>query len=187
MNISQHAGQTLAHQGGSYEPQRKAHFAIVIAGLSDTEKLVLSTQSLKIPTMKLSTQAIKYFNNSVHYAGALEPFQDGTVSFRDFVDVDVIGVLAKWFQQSYNPSTGGIGWARDYKKTAEIYLLPPSTPNAAAPGAVGLQPFGNRLYKMTGVWLSALEYPELDHTSAGDQVVVSATLTVDTAFPAAML
>lgn len=186
LQISTHAGTTIAHQGGSFEPQRKAHFALVIAGLPDTEKLVLSLQSLKIPALTLSSQSIKYFNDSVKYIGALEPFQDGTISFRDFIDVDILGVLSRWFKQGYNPQTGGVGWARDYKKTAEVYLLPPSTPNAAAPGAVTTAPFKNRLYRLQGVYISSLDYPELDHNTSGEQSVISVTLSVDRAIPAQM-
>ncbi len=183
MIISEHAGRTIAHQSGGWEPQRTNNFALVITGLADTEKLILCTKSVKIPPPTITKQTIKFYNDSVNYAGALDTAGDMQIGFRDYLDIDTISVLSAWFKQVYNPETGGIGWASQYKKTAEVFLLPPGTPTA---GGVSAAAFRNRVWKLQGVWPSALDYPELSMDGAGEQVVVTMTLAVDRAFPAQM-
>ena len=181
MIISEHSGRTITHQAGGWEPQRTANFAIVISGLADAERLVLCTKKLKIPGVAVSKQAIKYFNESTHYAGAVEPFGDSTINFRDYIDVDVISVLAKWYNQVWQPDTGTIGWASDYKKTAEVYLLPPSLPGGSA---VPLAPFRNRIWTLYGLWPTKLDYPDLDNDATGEQSIIELVLSVDRAMPA---
>ena len=152
----------------------------MITGLADTERLVLTTKSFKMPAPTVGKQSIKYFNESTHYAGAVEPFGDAPIQFRDYLDLDTVSVLSEWYRQVWQPETGTIGWARDYKKTAEVFLLPPSLPGG---GGVPVAAFRNRVWLLQGVWPTTLEYPELDNDAGGEQALVTLTLAVDRAIP----
>ena len=185
--LSKHAGSNLVHAGGSYEPQRLSNFALVIAGLPEIEKVILTTKSVTVPGARMTKQTIKYFNESVHYAGAVEPFQSATCVFRDYLDVDTIRVLSQWYRQVWNPDTGAIGYAADYKKQGELFLLPPGIKDPRAPGAVSAGAFQNRMYKFFGVFPENLEIPQLDHDNPGANLEITLTLSVDKAIPISML
>lgn len=183
MILSQHSGKSLAHQSGAWEPQRTNNFAVVISGLQDVEKLVLSTKSIGLPGPGITKQSIRYFNEATHYAGGVEPVEDATISFRDYVDIDVIPILSAWFKLVWDPENGSIGWAKDYKKSGEVFLLPPSLPGG---GGVPATAFRNRVWALTGVFPIKFKYAQLDHDGTGENALIEMTLSVDRALPASM-
>lgn len=183
--LSEHAGKTLLHQGGSFEPQRKSNFALMIPGVL-TENLMLSLKSTPIPPVGLTKQSIKYFNETVHYPGAVAPWESQTLVFRDYLDVDTVSALSVWYRQTYNPETGAIGWARDYKKSGEIYLLPPGMPGGGSPGTVQAAPFQKRVWDLQGLWIEKMDSGDLDHDDDGSNVEISLTLSIDKAIPVSM-
>jgi hypothetical protein len=186
MIISNFAGHSLMAQAGSYTPQVKANFALVIAGLGQTERLVLSLKSAKIPPVQLSKKGIKYFNQTVFFAGSLEPQSNVALSFHDYLDNDILGVLSDWKRTVFNPATGGINFVGNYKKTAELMLLPPGAPVVNGfPGAVGLEPYNDRVWDLQGVWPTVLDYDDLDHDS-DDNSMIRLEMSVDIAVPRRM-
>jgi len=187
-SVSAFAGNSLLHQGGGFEPQRKSNFALVISGLDETDKLVLVTKSVKIPGLQMAQGSVKHFNETMRYAGSVSPFASGSISFRDFIDVDTIKILSKWYKQVICLRTGAIGWARDYKKQADLYLLPPGMPASQCAGEVFAQSFQGRAWKLQGVWPMNLEYDELDHDDEGTSPAgITLEISVDRAYPVTML
>ena len=107
--VSEFAGNVLLHQGGSFEPQRKSNYALVIYGLDDADTLVLSLKSASVPPPSVNVQGIKYFNETMKYAGSVTPFEDQSAVYHDYIDRQVIPTLAKWFKSVWCPETGSIG------------------------------------------------------------------------------
>ena len=185
-NVSQFAGQALLAQQGSYEAQRTSQFACVINMDGATDDLVLSLKSSSVPEVKITQGGIKYFIETMRYAGSVAPFDDQTLVYNDYIDRATLDILSGWMAKVWNPATGAIGWARDYKKTASIYLLPPSMPGGGV-GAVTATPYGNRVWNLHGVWPKGLKIEQLDHESDGGKPnLITLTLSVDRAFPQAL-
>ena len=185
-NVSQFAGQALLHQAGAYEPQRKSNYSIVIHGLDGADDLVLSIKATSVPEMKMNVGKIKYFNETMKYAASVTEFADQTIVFNDYIDRNTLDILAAWYRKVWNPGTGGIGWATDYKLTADIYLLPPSMPGGGV-GAVTATPYGNRVWNLFGVWPSGLKSEQMDHEDDGGKPnLLTMTLQVDRAYPLSM-
>ncbi len=184
--VSNFAGDALLHQSGNYEPQRKSNFAAVIYGVGDTDTLVLSLASCNVPEITIVEGRIKYFNETMKFAGSIAPFPDGSMVFNDFIDRSTLQTLANWMKQVANFSTGGIGWARDYKKKGSIILLPPSMPGGGV-GAVTSSPYRNRVWDMHGVWIKTLKYDDLSHDDDGSTPArITATFALDRCIPALM-
>ncbi len=173
-------------QGGSFEPQRSSNFALIIPDVGDNETLVLSLKSADIPGLSVVKQGIKFFNTVANYAGSLSQMENLSLEYRDYIDRDVLKILAKWYSKVYCPKTGAIGWARDYKRNGSLFLLPPGMAAADCPGAVDAQEFQDRTYVLKGVFPLTLKYPQLDHDSEGENTLISLDLSVDLAFPKAM-
>ena len=90
------------------------------------------------------------------------------VTVNDFIEPDVEKILWEWRLKVYNPSTGKVGWAVNYKKQARVIQYGPN-------GEV------QRGWILDGVWPTTLNLGELDYSS-GDKKQVSMTLSVDTAY-----
>jgi hypothetical protein len=187
--VSQFAGDSLLHQGGGFEPQRKSNFALVINGIGDSaDSLVLSVDNSNVPSIQIVDGKIKYFNETMKYAGSVAPFEDQTIQYRDFIDQNTFQLLSAWMQQVINFQTGAIGFAKDYKKTGDILLLPPSTPNPQAPGAVQDSPYNNRMWNLVGIWPKQLKHDNVDAKDDGSSpMLITLVLSIDRAIPGFML
>jgi hypothetical protein len=183
-NISKFAGSALAHQGGGYQPQRKDNFAILIAGVQNIDVIALAVNNFTIPDLAINQGKVKHFNETTFYAGSRAPTAGGTMTVIDYIDRDILTVLTEWKRQVYNPVNGAIGWAANYKKRAEVILLPPGT-NANFPGAVTAQ--GNRKWILDGVWPMTMKYDELSMEDDGTTPAkITLTLSIDKCIPFGM-
>lgn len=184
MNVSKFAGSMLAHQGGGYQPQRKDNFAVLIAGLQNLDVVALSVAKASIPALKMTQGKVKHFNETTFYAGSRAPTDGGTITIIDYLDKDLVSILAQWYKQVYNPTTGGVGFAADYKRTGEILLLPPGT-RGGFPGAVLAE--SQRKFRMHGVWPMEFKYDDLSHEDdGGTPAQITLTLSVDRCIPISM-
>lgn len=185
--VSQFAGDTLLHAGGSFEPQRKSNFALVVYDVGDIDSLVLSLKSTNVPEVSMAQGGIKFFNETMRYAGSVSPFADGNLMYNDYIDRKTLAALSAWMKQVWNPANGAIGWARDYKKTADIMLLPPGMPGNV-PGAVFSNPYQGRVWHLEGVWPKTLKSDDLDHSDEGTSPsLINLVLSVDRSVPGFML
>lgn len=184
--LSSFATSVLLQQGAAFEPQRVSNWAVIIPGLDQGDLLVLSVKSASIPGMNVVKKGIKYFNTTAYYAGALSPMESFTIEYHDYLDRDILGILARWHKTVYNPDTGGIGFASQYKRDGSLFLLPPGMPIADAPGVVNSQEYADRTFRLKGVWPAVLKYAQLDHESDGENALINLELSVDMAYPKAM-
>ena len=186
MNLSVFASSGLAAQGGGFQPQRKDNFAVVVSGVEGVENLTLATAGVEVPGLSIAQGKIKHFNETVFYAASRSPTQGGKITYNDFVDVDTLKILAKWFKTVFCPENGAIGWAKDYKKSGSIYLLPPGISSQDCPGSVDLSA-SRRTFKLKGVWPMELNYDSLSMGDDGTSPAqISLTLSIDQCIPEAM-
>lgn len=159
----------LASGGGGYEPQRAYNFEIDITGFpGDTEALKFAIQNFTPPGANNDPIDLPYLNEVVYVAGQGR-WDTADVMVRDFVDKTVYKDLTEWKKLVHDPQSGNIGFASDYKKEGDVYLIDPK-------GG------GDRLYHMVGLWPTTLRGDSLDY-GAGSVYNISMTLSVDRAYP----
>jgi len=148
--------------GGGYIPQRANNFSLEIAEL---EGLRLALKAASFPTLRVVKGELAFENEIKYYIQGAE-FEPITVSIRDFIDQDIAGKLYDWFKQGYDPETGSIGNASDYKKDAVLILHGPDGSN-------------ERKWKWQGVFIEEMNMGEGDMEARGEPVLIELTLSVD--------
>lgn len=152
------------------EPQRVNNCLLHLTGIDDGALFTLAVESFPLPKVNMGIIELSHLNEKRKYAGN-PVFEDLSVVLKDLIEVNVARSLTKWFQQTYDPATGQIGYARDYKKSGYVEMLPPN-------GDTDL----SRQYDLQGVWISA--YDPGDADKAGEDFIrVNLTLTIDKATP----
>lgn len=131
--------------------------------------LTLSLQSFALPKTNLDALETNWLNEKRKFAGTVT-FDDLEIVFKDFVDVNTAHIVKKWHEKVYDPSTGKIGLARDYKKTALITLFAPN-------GTF------ERHYFVEGIWPLTFDPGSIDMTSA-EPIKITCTFAIDKAYAA---
>lgn len=160
----------IAPQGGFFEPQRSFSWSLEIAldDAGDQNLIMQGLESFEAP--RESNEEIELgFANEKRYVAGRTTYEASPLVLKDFVDVGVANAVVKWRRQVYNPDTGSIGLARDYKKTADLTLIAPDQSIV-------------RIWKLIGIWPQAVEYGDLDMTTS-DYVKITTTLRYDKAVP----
>jgi len=166
----------IAAQVGGFEPQRKCNWAIDFAiGDGNAEQILsLSLKASPFPKESNVKKSIKYFNETRHYAGSVTPFDALNVRYHDYVDRATLAALYAWRRQCWDPNSGAIGLAAQYKKRGTLYFYPPN----AIDGTTGA-----RTWKLIGAWPVSLFTDELDMDNDGDPVEISCEVSIDRAIP----
>ena len=94
----------------------------------------------------------------------MTPYENKTVQY-----LARENILMKWRDAVYNPRTGKIGWAKNYKREASIVLYSPN-------GTI------LRKWVARGVWPTNVELGDMDY-SGSDLRKITMTLSVDEAYP----
>lgn len=133
----------LAAAKGTYEPIRKAHGLIEIAldNADDQELIRLALVSFSLPKTSNEVIEMRYLNEKRKVAGSAV-FEDIEFVVRDMMDNDVRGAVRRWREQVYDPITGKVGLARDYKKEARLISFGPDGSNELEWQAIGVFPPG---------------------------------------------
>lgn len=152
-----------------YEVQRTNNFEIQITGVSDQETLKLAVVSGFLPNESNEVISLNYGNTQVTVAGAARPNNSGSLVVRDLIgsEVDIEGMIDAWRASVYDKETDAIHFAADYKKTAKV--------TQSAPDGTLL-----RVWDLTGVWPSAVDYGQISYDSPGAKTI-SITLQYDKA------
>jgi hypothetical protein len=160
----------LAAGMGNFEPQRTFSWALEIA-LDDAGDQLLIVQGLETfdgVTMSNEEIELKYANEKRYVAGQAQ-FEASTLVLKDMVDIGIAEAMIRWRYQVYNPETGSIGLARNYKKNADLTIVAPDQSIA-------------RVWKFIGIWPQQFKHGGFDMTTS-DKVVVETTLRYDKAIP----
>jgi hypothetical protein len=179
--VSSFAGDSLLHQSGGFEPLRASNFSVVFYGVGDSDLLVLSLRDTSVPAIKIAKKGLKYFNETMNYAGSVTQFESQTLTYIDYVDRNVLSVLDSWRKLVWCEETGSIGRAAAYKKQGDIYVLPPGMGGGGCPGAVNATD-GVRKWHLEGCWPESFGYETFNHDSE-DLVKIKLSLSIDRAYP----
>jgi hypothetical protein len=170
MPITSVSTKSLGQAGlTDYEPQRVNNCLLVFnLGGSDDDTLELALSTFPLPKTSNGIIEQGHVNEKRKFAG--NPiFEDLPVVYKDMVDVDIARILQKWRYTVYNPETGQVGLARDYKKRGTATLFAPNG------GFV-------RTWTLIGAWPSSFDAGDAD-LSGEDTVNISVTITIDKAIP----
>lgn len=171
-----HINAAFMSTATAYEVQRTNNFKFVLNlstlgitvgnGVPD-DLIELACDTAGLPTISNDPIELDYGNSNVKVAGKAT-VDDVSVAVKDFIEPDVEGVLWEWRKKVYNPETGKIGWAKNYKRDAAIVQYGPN-------GEV------KRKWKLEGVWPTSLDLGDLDYSS-GDKKQITMNLSVDNAY-----
>jgi len=157
----------LAAQEGGYEPQRQSNWELELAlPGADRETIKLSVVSSSLPPESSDEVELPYGNERRYVAGKTT-FDSLPLVVNDFVDQETRAAILRWRRKVYNPATGAVGFAKDYKVDATITLWGPD-------GTM------ERECKVQGCWPQAVVPGTLDH-GAGDPVQIEVTIRYDKA------
>lgn len=171
-NLNTMWGSHIAQMHGTFEPQRGNHALLTIATLGDQflegGQVTLALQTFPIPKQSNSVLEHQYLNDTRKVAGRVT-HESMSVTYSDFIDVSVAQALMNWRRRVYDPTTGRIGLASDYKQDGEVILYSPS-------GAVVTS------YSVHGMWPSQLDHGDIDLT--GDELIkLTMTIEIDNVIP----
>jgi hypothetical protein len=155
----------IAAEAGSFEPQRQNNFSLEIPlGSADKDLIVLSVQSVPLPNESNDEVEIQHQNEKRYVAGQAT-VDTTSMTIHDYVDRDTRGAVMRWRKQVYDPATGQIGLAKNYKKTAYIIMTAPD----------GTE---ERICKLKGCWPQAVTGGNLGHDGS-EPVMIEVTLRFD--------
>lgn len=140
------------------------NFVISIEDVTDTGNALTAvvTQAF-IPALEIGVITLTHGNDSKTYAGQAT-WTGGNIVIQDVLNQAELDALIAWQEQVYDPATGAIGVAQDYKKQATLTEY------------AGNMKFIRRWE--FPVWISGLTFGELDAANANHKQV-TATLQVD--------
>jgi len=159
---------------GNYEVQRQNNWYFEVdppsAGRNDTKRVIeLALDIGFLPSESNEEIEIHFVNERVYVAG--KPlYEAGTLSLKDYVDQPVAKAIVDWRTMVYNPATGAIGLAKDYKVDANIVLFAPD-------GTY------KREWILRGAWPQAVNYGATLDMSSSDINKIEITIRYDKAIP----
>lgn len=132
------------------------------------EILRLSNVTAFIPHFSQETLAIRR-GNSVMKAAGVPSFEEGEVSFNDYIGADTKSALMAWQSLSYDVKTERVGRMENYKKDATLIEYSPSYIKV-------------REWILHGCWISKITEDPYDQEN-GDKHKINATIQYDYALP----
>ena len=154
----------IAAEKGAFEPQRKNNFSLRMQVLGRVIQQSLS----QFPFPKeVNDPIVVNFGNEQRKVAGRATFDNLDLVVKDFADQPVMSTLIAWRRLVYDPTTGKIGLAKDYKKHGEIVMFAPN-------GTL------ERTWKIQGVWPSRMD-PGGGDMEANSQNLVTIVLSVDKA------
>jgi len=161
----------IASPDGGYEPQRKNNFTLLVeapSSIGDVGLIQMSLHSFPLPKEVKEVITIPFGNEQRKVAGKAS-FPDINLVVTDYVDQDVLGVLKAWRKLVYDPATGQIGWAEDYKGSGSIYMFGPDGTPTDDKGLI---------WNLRGMWPSKLDPGDPTMENA-NPVRITTTFVID--------
>jgi len=158
---------------GNYEVQRQNDWYFEVeppsGALSDTKRVITVALDIGFLPSESSEEIEIHFVNERVYVAGKPMFEAGTLTLKDYVDYPVMKTIADWRKVVYNPQTGQIGLAKNYKVDASVVLFAPD-------GSY------RREWVLRGCWPQAVNYgPTLD-MSTMEQNKIEVTIRYDKAW-----
>lgn len=155
----------IAAEGGTFEPQRQNNFTLEIPlSGSDKDYISMGLHGFTIPQQTNEVVEVEFQNETRKVAGKAT-VEEGSLVLKDFVDVDTRGAILRWRKQVYDPDTGQVGLAKDYKKVGYVILEGPD-------GS------GQRIATLIGCWPSAEPSTDLN-MEGSDKILLEIPIQID--------
>ena len=142
----------LANEKGDFEPQRTSNWEFEIA-VTGGATIKLSMVSGALPNETNEPIELNYGNEKRYVAGKVS-FETFPLVCRDYVDQSTRDDIIEWRRLVYDPATGSVGLASDYKKDATITLYDP-------------EGTAIRRCRLKGCWPSAVNHGALSYEEDG--------------------
>jgi hypothetical protein len=138
--------------GGAFEPQRTNNFTIRFApparvgGARAVDVFALSLSQIPFPSMSTTPLEV-HFGNEVRKVTGKWTFSNETLQVKDYVDAETSRIVSAWVNLVYDPESGRIGYAHEYKVNGEMLFFGPD---------------GNkrRAWRLVGMWPTSVKYGE---------------------------
>ena len=160
------SSRILARLGGLGDIRRDNNFILVIHDLMEDNELELIIE--KVPAPRETTQKIELRrgNDVINFPGGIT-HNLGTITVLDVLNPDEIDKLWTWWRSVYNPTTGQIYKASNFKKNGTIYEY-------ASDGTC------LRMWNLEGLFpLGSPQHGDFDASSSGSLKRVNLELSVD--------
>jgi hypothetical protein len=152
-----------------FQLQRKNHFEVQFDSDFIDPDLRFMLVSFPLPKETTEQTDINYFNQTIKVGGKTT-FDTTTMVLRDAIQYDTEKKFLNWRKRVYDPATGLMGLAADYKCNATVYEY---TPNKEE----------YRKWTVVGCWPAGIDYGELTYDDGGEKQL-SVTICYDYAFRA---
>lgn len=168
INFSSSAISSLAQNRPRFEPHRQYNFKLFIEDLplSNGEELQLHIDTGMNPNPSFDEIELGYGNDYIYVTGKarVEPL---SFTFKDMIAPSTAAILWAWYQEHYDPETGVMYYASNYKKSATLFKA---------------DPLGNPLkhWKIQGLWIQSANFGNLDF-NASDIVRIEVNFRFDRA------
>ena len=162
---------SYSDQLGAFEPLKSHSFRMFVRSTGIGSNLVGDDFSLAVtagftPSESSEEIDIGVDNEHLYYAGR-QSYEAGSISLRDYVDLEVANFIKEWRKRVFDPATGQMGYKAEY---AGIVIIQQYDPK----GEIA------REWKLTGVWPQSANYGDISQDST-DPVSVEVTLRYDKA------
>jgi len=158
--------QLSSNTGLRGEPVRGNAWILSLSGVDNFDELGLYCKSFTMPAYSSSPVEINHFNEKTKIAGAID-LAAVSVEINDILEPNLVEALYWWWTKIYDPITGEVGYASEYKKDGYISQFD----SRGKPV---------RAYNLYGLWPTGFNPGSLDYTSF-DPIPVSMELSCDRA------
>ena len=153
----------------AYEPQRQNHFEVRVLGIPNARELTLAVAEFSLPNITNSPVEVPRGNFRVRFAGQAEFTGMDSLTVVDFIGVDTEMIIKGWSDLVFNPETGLIGYASDYKKDAIVMEHGPDGSD-------------QRSWQIHGIWPSGVAFGDTLSYDGGEVKRITMTMTYDQAY-----
>lgn len=155
-----------------FQLQRKNHFEVQFVMTEENDFQIdpdLRFMLVSFPLPKETTESsdVSYFNQTIKTAGKTT-FDTTTMVLRDAIEYDTEKNFLEWRKRVYDPETGKMGLAAEYKCNAKVFEY---TPNGEE----------YRSWTLIGCWPSGIDYGEMTYDDGGEKQL-SVTICYDYAY-----
>lgn len=150
-----------------FQLQKKNHFSVQFESDFVDPELRFMLVSFPLPKETTEQSEINYFNQTIKVAGKTT-FDNTTMVLRDAISFDTERRFLNWRKRVYDPKTGLMGLAADYKSSA---IVTEYTPNKEQ----------LRRWKIIGAWPAGIDYGDLTYDDGGFKDL-SVTICYDYAY-----
>ena len=166
-------GASVFASNPQYEVQRNNHFEVSLTYIPGNDnqfpqEFRVAVSEVSFPEWSVSDLTLYMGNQSVKVSGQPE-LGDASITLNDYIGIDLENRLYRWWRCVYNPETGLMGLAIDYKTNMKLIMYAPD-------GSM------ERSWDCYGVWPTAAPAGSFSYEGS-DKRTIDLTLKVDNMYP----